>query len=144
MPGIPGSSFPLSRVEDRPMADWKKLAKNLIPADDYIEKKETEIIKKELLADGVISKSEAEFLIDLRKNAKKAVQEFHLFVFEVVKKALLEDGVISKQEAAWLEKFILADGVVDDMEKAFLKDLKASAKKTSPEFNALYKKYVGA
>ena len=124
------------------MADWKRLCKELILADGYIERKETDLIKKELLADGVISKSEAEFLVDLRKRAPKAVQEFHAFVFDVVKKAILADGDISKQEAAWLEKFILADGVVDDMEKAFLKDLKASAKKSSPEFDALVKKYT--
>jgi hypothetical protein len=124
------------------MADWKKMAKALILADGYIERKEVEIIKKELLADGMISKSEAEFLVDLRKSAPKAVQEFHEFVFDVVKKTILADGDVSKQEAAWLEKFILADGVVDALEKAFLKDLKASAKSTSPEFDALYKKYA--
>lgn len=126
------------------MADWKKLAKSLILADGYIERKETEIIRKEILADGVVNKSEAEFLIDLRKSAPKAVNEFHQFVFEVVKKAILADGDISAQEAAWLEKFILADGKVDDTEKAFLQDLKASAKSVSAEFDALYKKHVGA
>jgi hypothetical protein len=125
------------------MADWKKLAKELILADGYIERKETEIVKKSLLADGVISKSEAEFLVDLRKSAPRAVAEFHQFVFEVVKKAILADGDISAAEAAWLEKFILADGKVDDMEKTFLKDLKASAKKTSPEFEKIYKQFVG-
>lgn len=124
------------------MADWKKLAKAVILADGYIERKEVDIIKRELLADGVISKSEAEFLVDLRKSAPKAVAEFHAFVFEVVKKAILADGDVSKAEAAWLEKFITADGTVDDTEKAFLRDLKASAKKTSPEFDALVKKYT--
>jgi hypothetical protein len=122
------------------MADWKKLCKQLILADDYIEEKETELIKKEILADGVISRSEAEFLIDLRRSAKKAVAKFHEFVFDVVKKAILADGVISADEAKWLEKFIFADGKVDDMEKAFLKSLKAAAKKTSSEFDALLKK----
>ena len=125
------------------MADWKKLCKNLILADGYIERKETDLIKAELLADGVISKSEAEFLIDLRRSAPKAVTEFHQFVFEVVKKAVLADGDISKSEAAWLEKFILADGKVDDLEKAFLHDLKAAAKSTSAEFDTLFKKYAG-
>ncbi|HJZ59260.1 MAG TPA: hypothetical protein VKE74_30225 [Gemmataceae bacterium] len=125
------------------MADWKKLAKAVILADGYIDRKEVDIIKKELLADGVISKSEAEFLVDLRKSAPKAVAEFHQFVFEVVKKAILADGVISKEEASWLEKFITADGKVDDDEKAFLKDLKASAKSTSAEFDSLLKKYAG-
>jgi len=124
------------------MADWKKMAKALILADGFIEEKEADIIKKEILADGVVSKSEAEFLIDLRKSASKAVQSFHLFVFEVVKKAILADGFISPEEAKWLQKFILADGVVDDLEKAFLKDLKKSAKKTCPEFDALVKKYA--
>jgi len=124
------------------MADWKKLAKAVILADGYIEEKETDIIRKELLADGVINKSEAEFLIDLRNSAPKAVAKFHTFVFEVVKKAILTDGDISADEAAWITKFILADGKVDDTEKAFLKDLKASAKKTSPEFEELIKKYA--
>src|SRR5580704_14218418 len=113
----------LNPIEENAMADWKKMAKALILADGFIEEKETEIIKKEILADGVVSKSEAEFLIDLRKSASKAVQNFHLFVFEVVKKAILADGFISPDEAKWLQKFILADGVVDDLEKAFLKDL---------------------
>lgn len=123
------------------MADWKRLAKNLILADGYIERKETELIKAELLADGVISKSEAEFLVDLRKSAPKAVQEFHIFVFEVVKKAILADGEISKSETDWLTKFLLADGKVDDLEKKFLHELKAAAKKTSPEFEELLKKH---
>ena len=124
------------------MADWKKLSKKLILADGYIEEKETEIIKAEILADGVVNKSEAEFLVDLRNSAPRAVQKFHTFVFEVIKKAVLADGDISADEAKWLEKFVLADGKVDDMEKAFLKDLKAAAKKTSAEFDALVKKYT--
>lgn len=124
------------------MADWKRMCKTLILADGYIEEKEAEIIKKEFLADGVINKSEAEFLVDLRNTAPKAVKKFHDFVFEVVKKALLADGEISAAETAWLQKFILADGKVDDMEKVFLLDLKKSAKKTSPEFEALLKKYA--
>jgi uncharacterized membrane protein YebE (DUF533 family) len=122
------------------MADWKKMAKALILADGYIEEKETEIIKKEILADGVVSKSEAEFLIDLRKAAPKAVKKFHDFVFEIVKKAILADGIINTDEVKWLEKFIFADAKVDDMEKAFLNDLKLSAKRTCPEFDALLKK----
>ena len=34
-------------------------------ADGYIERKETDLIKKAILADGVVSKSEAEFLIQV-------------------------------------------------------------------------------
>jgi len=141
MPASAGTTLSHSQ-EDHAMADWKKLAKALILADGYIEEKETEIIRKELLADGVINKSEAEFLVDLRNSAPKAVAKFHTFVFEIVKKAILADGDISAAEASWLQKFILADGKVDETEKAFLKDLKASAKKTCPEFEELIKKYA--
>jgi uncharacterized tellurite resistance protein B-like protein len=125
------------------MADWKRLAKAVILADGYIEEKETDIIRKEIMDDGVVNKSEAEFLVDLRNSAPKAVAKFHNFVFEVVKKAILADGDISAQEATWLQKFILADGKVDEMEKALLLDLKKSARKTCPEFDELVKKYAG-
>ena len=124
------------------MADWKKLAKALILADGYIAEKETELVRKSLLDDGVINKSEAEFLLDLRNSAPRAVLKFHTFVFEAVKMALLADGEITGVEAAWLRKFILADGKVDEAEKALLLDLKASAKKTSPEFDALVAQYT--
>src|SRR5438067_141241 len=124
------------------MADWKKLAKALILADGHVSEKATDVIQRELLADNVINKGEAEFLIDLRNSAPRAVPKFHLFVFEVVKKALLADGDVTAAEAAWLEKFILADGKVDDLEKRLLKELKAGAKRTSAEFEALLKKYT--
>jgi uncharacterized tellurite resistance protein B-like protein len=124
------------------MADWKRLSKALILADGVITEKETEIVRRELLADGVINKTEAEFLIDLRNSAPQAVAKFHLFVFEVVKKALLADGEITAAEAAWLERFILADGKVDSLEKTLLKELKAGARRTSPEFEALLRKYA--
>jgi hypothetical protein len=125
------------------MADWKQLAKDLLLMDGYIERKETELVKKAILADGVVSKSEAEFLIELRRAAPKAVAEFHQFVLEVVKKAVLADGEVSAAEAAWLERFITADGKVDDLEKQLLRDLKSGAAKSSPEFEAMLKKYVG-
>jgi len=124
------------------MADWKRLAKNLILADGTIEIEETEIIRKELLADGVIDKSEAAFLFDLRKSASKAVAEFHKFVFEVVQQALLADGKIDADETEWLNRFLLADGKIDAQEKQFLKDLKAAAKSTCPEFDAIYAKFT--
>jgi uncharacterized tellurite resistance protein B-like protein len=124
------------------MADWKRLCRTLILKDGSIGDKETDIITKEFLSEGVINKSEAEFLIDLRNSASRAAQKFHEFVFDIVQKALLADGTISAAETAWLEKFLLADGKVDELEKAFLKRMKAAARETSPAFEALMKKYV--
>jgi hypothetical protein len=124
------------------MANWKKLAKEAILLDGFIEEKEAELIKREILADGVISRSEAEFLVELRNESQKAVKKFHEFVFEVVKKAILADGDISIPETRWLEKFLLADGVIDEMEKAFLIDLKKSARKTCKEFDEMIKRFL--
>ncbi len=124
------------------MADWKRLCRALILKDGTIGDKETDLITREFLSEGVINKSEAEFLIDLRNSASRAAQKFHEFVFDIVQKALLADGAISAAETAWLEKFLLADGKVDELEKAFLRRMKGAARQTSPEFEALIKKYA--
>lgn len=126
------------------MADWRKLAKALALADGRIDTKETSIIRKELWADGKLDRSELEFLLDLKRGAQSVVGEFNKMLFEAIKAAVLADGDISAKEAAWLRKFIFADGKVDDDEKAFLRDLKANARATSPEFEALFKEAVGA
>jgi hypothetical protein len=124
------------------MADWKRLSKALTLADGQIDDRKSDIIRKEFLTDGAINRAEAEFLVDLRNSAAKAVPKFHEFIFEVVQKSLLADGEISPAETTWLQKFLLADGKVDDMEKAFLRRLKSAAKKTCPEFEALVAKYA--
>ena len=125
------------------MADWKSLARDLVLADGYIERKETELIKRHILADRAVSKDEAEFLVELRRAAPKAAVEFHQFVFEVVKKAVLADGEITAAEAAWLKGFLIADRQADELERQLLRDLKAAAKKTSPEFDALVARHAG-
>lgn len=124
------------------MADWKKLAKALVLADGVIEERETEIIKRELLADRKIDREEAEFLLELRAEARRAHDKFHAFVFQVVKKVLLEDGALTAREARWLEQFILTDGRVDERERQLLRELKAESLSTGDEFDALYRKYV--
>ncbi|AWM38947.1 hypothetical protein GobsT_28120 [Gemmata obscuriglobus] len=125
------------------MADWQRLAKDLVLIDGMVGERETEILRRAFLADGVINRTEAEFLIDLRNSAPKAVVRFHTFVFEVVKKMMLADGDLTAAEAGWLERFILRDGRVDELERTFLRELKAAARRTSPEFNALVAKYAG-
>ncbi len=119
------------------MADWRKLAKALALADGYIDTKETEIIKAEFLADGKLDRSEIEWLLDLRKNSTKTVQAFDQFVFAALTPVILADKSIDAKEAAWLRKFIFADGKVDDSEKAFLLALKAGATSTDPAFTQL-------
>lgn len=121
------------------MADWKKLAKALALADGRIDTKESQIIKNEIWADGKLDRSELEFLLDLKKNAQSVVGEFNKMLFAALKAAVLDDGSIDAKEAGWLRKFLYADGKIDDEEKKFLQELKAGAKSTCPEFDALYK-----
>src|SRR5262245_32130650 len=121
------------------MADWRKLAKQLALADGRIDMKEAEIIKRELSADGRIDRSELEWLIDVRRSGSGSVQVFDQFVFDSLKPVILADGTIDAKEAAWLRKFIYADGKVDETERKFLAALKAEARSKSPEFEALLK-----
>ncbi|GIW84418.1 MAG: hypothetical protein WHU94_00990 [Thermogemmata sp.] len=124
------------------MADWKKLAKEALLADGKIDTREVEILRRSLFADARIDKSELEFLADLRKSAKSTVKEFMKLFIEAVKNHMLADGVITDTEAAWLRKTIFADKKVDADEIELLKELKRSAKKTSPEFDKLYNECV--
>jgi hypothetical protein len=122
------------------MAEWRKLAKAAILIDNRIDTREVELLHDNFLADNKISLSELDFLQELRKECKTAVKAFSEFFIEAAKSHILADGVIAKGEAKWLRKAILADGnaVVDDVEKRLLEELKAEAKKTSPEFDELY------
>ncbi|MEZ6142666.1 MAG: hypothetical protein R3B84_19060 [Zavarzinella sp.] len=119
------------------MADWRKLSKALALADGRIDTKETEIIKKELYADGKIDRSELEWLLDVRKSAQSTVQVFDLMVFDAIKPIVLADGTIDAKEADWLRKFIYADDVVSELEKQFLRELKAAASSVDPSFDKL-------
>lgn len=119
------------------MADWRKLSKAMTLADGRIDTKETAILRAELFADGKIDKSELEFLADLRNSAKSCVRDFIDLFIDGVKAHVLADGDISATEANWLRKAIFADTKVDEDEKRLLTELRAGAKKTSPEFDKL-------
>lgn len=125
------------------MADWRKVARAFALADGKIDTSEVGILRKELFADGQIDTDELEFLVDLRNTTKGNAREFTELFIEAVKANMLADGSLDAAEAAWLKKAIFADGSVDDDEKRLMKELKAGAKKTSPEFDALYKQCVG-
>jgi hypothetical protein len=124
------------------MADWRTLAKKLILADGVVEPRETVVLQREFLADERIDRSELEFLIELRKEAKSVSQTFEDFFFQVIKKTVIEDRGISGEEARWLRDWIFADGQVDKRELQLLKELRDTATHVSPEFDKLYKECV--
>jgi len=122
------------------MADWKKLAKDLLLADGKIDERETALVRQELFADNQIDDAELDFLIDLKKAAMGVHITFNQLVLDGVKRNILGDGVISRSEAEFLRRWILADGRVDPPEKKLLQELKAGARQTCPEFESLYTK----
>jgi uncharacterized tellurite resistance protein B-like protein len=129
--------------------DFRQLAVELCLADGKIDETEVKIIKKALYEDGKIQQKEAEFLIDLRTLAQKKAKgrslkpAFENFFFKALQDSVLDNGYISPKEATLLRKAIFADGKVEASEKRFMKRLKSNAKKTSPQFDRLYKEVVG-
>jgi uncharacterized tellurite resistance protein B-like protein len=129
--------------------DFRKLAVELCLADGKIDETEVKIIKKALYEDGKIQQKEAEFLIELRSLAQKRAKgraltpSFEIFFFKALQDSVLDNNYISAKEATLLRKAIFADGKVEDSEKRFMKRLKTAARKTSPQFDRLYKEVVG-
>jgi len=125
------------------MADWRKVAIAALLADGVVDEAEVKVLKKELYADGKIDKKEVEFLIDLRASAQKRARgeplsiAFENLFYKAVQENVLADGNINAKEVTFLRKAIMADGKVDDAEKAFLKRLKKAAKTTSSAFTKL-------
>jgi len=120
------------------MANWRNLCKAALLADGQIDEREVALIRKEFFADGRIDRSELEFLLEVKKEAASAVPSFQKLLFEAVRNVILADGVIDAEEAAWLRTWIYADGKVDADEKHWLRELKLLASRVSPEFMTLY------
>jgi len=56
------------------MAEWRKVAKAFALADGRISQKEVTILREQLFADNKISKSELDFLHEIKTEAKSSVQ----------------------------------------------------------------------
>lgn len=121
------------------MAEWKKLAKALILAEGHIDTKEVRILRQAFLDYDRIDTEELVFLKELRNQAKSYVKSFTELYIDSVKNYMLAEGAyLNPEKAKWLRQAIFADGQVDEEEKRLLRELKAEAKKTSPEFEVLY------
>lgn len=56
------------------MAEWRKVAKAFALADGHISEKEVNILRQQLLADDAVSKSELDFLLEIKAAAKSSVK----------------------------------------------------------------------
>ena len=110
-----------------------------IIANGRVDGHELEALRRLLYADGKISRKEADFLVELHKRVQYHTPGFEQFFYKAIKDHILADGRISAEEAAWLRQMLFADNRIDDEERKFLHELKGEAKRTSPEFEALFK-----
>jgi hypothetical protein len=126
------------------MADWRKMARQILLADGTIDDREVAALRKEFFADGKIDETELEFLLDLRNSAKGVKASFNVLVVEAIKNCLLDKGVLKPGAVSLLRHWIYADGKVDAGEKIFLQQLRAAAKQVPPDFETLYKQCMAS
>jgi hypothetical protein len=123
------------------MTDWKRLAKAVITAKGLITAEDAAIFKREILADGRVSREEAEFLLDLKSSVAATAPEFNQFLYDFIKKVVLLDGAITGNEVAWLKTVLFRDGSVDVLEQRLLKELKDAVLVSCPAFDDLWAQY---
>lgn len=56
------------------MAEWRKVAKAFALGDGHISTNEVEVLRAEFLKDGKVSKSELDFLKEIKAEAKSSVK----------------------------------------------------------------------
>jgi hypothetical protein len=123
--------------------NWPAFVKKLLLDNGRLNQRETDLLKRAILADRAVDREEAAFLVDLKRSADWVHPDFDHFLFEVLRRVVLRDGVVSDQEAHWLRGLIGVDGKLTPAEIHFLADLKTQARTTGREFDLLYQACLG-
>ena len=56
------------------MAEWRDIAKSLALGDGHISEKEVNLLRQAIFVDGQVSKSEMDFLYEIKREAKTSVK----------------------------------------------------------------------
>ncbi|WP_020470650.1 hypothetical protein [Zavarzinella formosa] len=124
------------------MADYRKLAIDLIAAGGKFDAVESRLLKKALYADGKISHEEVLFVGELRtsmvKRAKgEQTDAIDRFFLACLHDGIIGNGIISAEEVGIIKKLLVADKRLAPSAKKFLENLKKKATSVAPEFDAL-------
>lgn len=124
------------------MADFRKLAIDLVAAEGKVNRGEIKILKKALYADDRIDLDEVQFLADLRtavaKNAKKKTPTaLNKFFLKAIQDHVLQNGAVSAEEVALIQSHVLGDKKLAKGAKGMVESLKKKATTTSPELETL-------
>jgi hypothetical protein len=92
-----------------------------ILADGHVDLEETQALRKEYYADGLVEEAELREVFAIKDGSESYVPEFAELVADMIADFALEDeetpGVVDAHEAAVLVELIGADGVFDDAER---------------------------
>jgi hypothetical protein len=130
-------------AEDSIMADWKKTAKAFLLADGGIDDREVAVLRKELFADDKIDDIELDFLMELRRDARRLVPAFHFLVIDALKNCCMEGDAIKPGSGNLLRRWLLA-GKVGYVEKRYVEELRGAARVVPPDFDDLYRRCMSA
>ena len=125
------------------MADWKYTAKAFLLADGGIDDREVAVLRKELFADGKIDDVEIDFLMELKRDAKRLVPGFHFLMIEALKSYCLPGGAIGPGATSLFRRW-MQPGKVGYVEKRYLQELRAAAKTAPADFEDLYRECTSA
>ena len=112
------------------MAEYRKLAADLIAADGVIDDTEVRLMKKHLYADGKIIKAEVDFLLEVRiavaRKAKSAEDtvKFDRFLLKACADYILDTKTLTEAQLELIKK-VAGDKKLDTAEvKKFLNKMK--------------------
>ncbi len=118
------------------MGNLYQLQERLL-ADDRITADEVEVIHNYIHEDGELDMEDLKFLVNLLSSAREVCSEFDDLFFPTLKQIVLADGKIGSDEQFYLLKMLYSDGLVRDVERDFLFELRNEATDVPPEFEAL-------
>ena len=110
--------------------------------DLRIDDEDVALIRKNLPAEGALSRDEVTFLTELRTEARAVCPAFDQLFFPALKAHLLADGKISYPEQFSLLRLLYGGGGIDQAERQFLIELRKEVREPNPEFDALYKQAI--
>ena len=124
------------------MADYRKLAIDLIAAGGKFDAVESRLLKKALYADGRISHEEVLFVGELRTSMVKRARgeqtdAIDKFFLNCLQDGVIGNGIISAEEVGIIKKLVVGDKKLKGYAKKFLESLKKKATSVAPEFDAL-------
>jgi hypothetical protein len=107
-------------------------------ASGKIDGPELDLLLRQLYASDRIDRREADYLVELHKQAQHCTPAFERFFYRAIKDHILAHGRVDAEDALWLRQMLFADGKINDEKRKFLHELKGEASQVSPAFEVLF------